>query len=257
LPLYTSALKSLKEANDLHKHLSECTDTISASARLSIFEDEPREIEAREAPASSTLTRVASLSLGALHNRRQSCMGIIQDAHVDSQIQQAVLQKFNVAAFCIAAVFNDPHCLKLQSDHPEQNPFSVLDEIKTLTAADASKFYYKKAVLNGHEDLKSKVRLPALEDKEASIMRQFCVTQESETHEYANLLSQTLICLSAYLNQRSKTERLLHPHYKGVPHRHSQLFNRTWCRLAELTYEAPILRFALLQVIITKLWLNI
>ena len=259
LQLFTSVLKSLKEADELYFLLSKGADIISARACLSISEDEPQGDQTPHAVALSAGSRAArhTLALGALQSRRQrSSLSALFDSQFDSQMQ-AVLQKFNVGAFCIATIFNDHQFQKLWLDYPDNNPISLFDDVRTLTTDEASKMYYEKAVLNGHEDLKGKLRLPALEDKEANIMQQFCVTQESDTHEYASLLSQTLICLSAYLNQRSYTEKSLHPHIGGVPHRYSQLFNRTWCRFAELKYEAPILRFALQQVIHTCTVINI
>jgi hypothetical protein len=258
LQLFTSVLKSLKEADELCFLLSKGADMISVSARaclsisqgVSISEDEPQGDQTAHAVALSAGSRAArhTLALGALQSRRQrSSLSALFDSQFDSQVQ-AVLQKFNVAAFCIACIFHDHQCQKLLLDYPDNNPISLFDDVRTLTTDEASKMYYEKAVLNGHEDLKGKPRLPALEDKEANIMQMFCVTQESDTLEYASLLTQTLICLSAYLHQRSYTEKSLHPHIGGVPHRYSQLFNRTWCRFAELKYEAPILRFALQQV---------
>ena len=157
----------------------------------------------------------------------------------------AVLQKYNIAAFCIAALFSAEPLLFPTITSPSDA--SVGPNI--ITAEQASKLY-EQAVPNACESLKGTSRDPALEDRDASVLQQFCAAQEIGTPEYASLLSHTLICLSAYLHQRTDKDKALHPHCDSVPHRHSQLFNRAWCRLAELKFEAPVLRFALLQVII-------
>ncbi len=169
----------------------------------------------------------------------------------------AGIHKHNIAAFCIATLFNADLEQKLLLHSTHALISAITDASKNpvcITSEEASRLYeemktkmYQKAIANALE--RGKPRDTALEERDASVMQQFCIAQESGTPEYASLVSHTLICLCTYLNQRSIDETSLHPHYNGVPHRHCQLFNRTWCRLAELRFEFPVLRFALLQVI--------
>jgi hypothetical protein len=189
----------------------------------------------------------------------QVALMLFKEAHdayeqllVDGTEEPAVLQKHNIAAFCIATLFSadQGHQDQKLFSHSTHTLFSTTTYAPTepipVTSDDASKMY-EKSVTTVRDIGKS--RNPELENRDALVMQQFCVAQESGTPEFASLLSQTLICLCNYLNQRSSDQTSLHPHNDGVPHRHSQVFNRTWCRLAELRFEEPGLRFALHQVI--------
>ena len=264
LRIYCLALSHLKDAARLFEQLIKETEEMSITlpqdlkAPTSIKETEemsiklPQDLEA--ATSISKKSDVDNHSIVDVLQRRRGTSFFPATATFDSFQKQAVRQKLNVAAFCIAAIFSAQKRKKLLLNY-DSDPISLFDaEIEsptttTISSAEALKMS-ERAVLNSRQDFIGKVRLSALEDKEASVMQQFCGTTESDSPEYVNLLSQTLICLSGYLHQRSDKEKQLHPHFGSAPHRHSQFFNRTWCRLAELRYDTPMLHFALLQVLL-------
>ena len=193
------------------------------------------------------------------HSRRRSTVSA-----TSPHAPAAGIHQHNIAAFCIASLYSADLDQKLLLHSPSYALFPTITDASNpnrITSEEASRMFqdmktkmYQKAVTNALE--RGKPRDTALEERDASVMQKFCIAQESGTPEYASLVSHTLICLSTYLNQRSDDETSLHPHYDGVPHRHCQLFNRTWCRLAELRFEAPVLRFALLQVRDQTLYCN-
>lgn len=78
LQLFTSVLKSLKEADELYFLLSKGADMISARACLSISEDEPQGDQTPHAVALSAGSRAArhTLALGALQSRRQRLFSV-------------------------------------------------------------------------------------------------------------------------------------------------------------------------------------
>ena len=195
------------------------------------------------------------------HSRRRSTVSA-----TSPHAPAAGIHQHNIAAFCIASLYSADLDQKLLLHCPSYALFPTITDTSNpnrITSEEASRMFqdmktnmYRKTVANANDLERGKPRDTALEERDASVMQRFCIAQESGTPEYASLVSHTLICLSTYLNQRSDDETSLHPHFDGVPHRHCQLFNRTWCRLAELRFEAPVLRFALLQVRDQTLYCN-
>jgi len=223
---------------------------------LRILNSNPDASHSNSSPVLKMLAKMYQDTLGLFKEAHDAhdTYERLRDATKDSSSPQApaVFQKHNVAAFCIATLFSADQGYQDQKlfSHATHTLFSTMayspkDPIP-VTPDEASKMY-ERAVTNVHE--RGKLRNTELEDRDAWVMQQFCVAQESGNLEFASLLSQTLICLCNYLNQRSPEDTSLHPHNEGVPHRHSQVFNRTWCRLAEMRFEEPVLRFSLLQVI--------
>jgi hypothetical protein len=251
LQIYKEALNYFEEADRDFSEIIDGVDERSAGSSSNI------ETESEELSVSDQ-----SKGANAFHLRRKS-YGI---STLDAFEKQAIVPKPNIAAFCIAAILNSHDKKRLQLNYQENRPIALLEdgieiseeldgqEMQSISEertkiSDHVMRVYQKAVLNSRKGKIDRSRFSLLEEKGAAVMQQFCVTSESDTPDYASLVSQTLICMSGYLHQRSDDETMLHPHFRNVPHRHCQLFNRAWCRLAELQYDSPFLHFALLQVI--------
>ncbi len=220
---------------------------------LKVLNSNPDASQSKSIPVLKMLAKMYQDTLGLFKEAHDAhdTYERLRDATKDSSSFQAdaVFQKYNIAAFCIATLFSADQGKEL-FPNSTQTLFSTSadapNELVSSTTDEASEIHkmYEKAVSNA-----PLLRNVELEDRDAQVMQQFCVAQESGAPEFAILLSKTLICLNNYLNQRPPKSKSLHTHNDGVPHRHSQVFNRTWCRLSELRFEEPILRFALHQVI--------
>ena len=241
---YQAVLRLLEEADDAYEKLNN---------------------EAQHTQQPNHLDLLGKSIDSTRHSRRRSTVSA-----TSPHAPAAGIHQHNVSAFCIATLYSadlDQKLLQHSQPHAIYALFPTITDASQnpnrITSEEASRMYqdmktkmYRKTVANANALERGKPRDTALEERDASVMQKFCIAQESGTPEYASLVSHTLICLSTYLNQRSDDETSLHPHYDGVPHRHCQLFNRTWCRLAELRFEAPVLRFALLQVRDQTLYCN-
>jgi hypothetical protein len=220
---------------------------------LKILNSNPDASHSNSSPVLKMLAKMYQDTLGLFKEAHDAhdTYERLRDATKDSSSPQApaVFRKHNIAAFCIATLFSADQRKQLFPNSTQTLFSTSADASNGLvpSTTDESSEIHKM-----YENAVSDAPLPRnveLEDQDAQVMQQFCVAQESGAPEFAILLSKTLICLSNYLNQRPPKSKSLHPYNDGNPHRHSQLFNRTWCRLSELRFEEPILRFALHQVI--------